>query len=74
MPRGSAEEAFARALPITTGLTISRWDGLAVSDMWTLLPSNDRSDEAPMWYLTSPEPSVSEGRVEPPWNSWKMTL
>ena len=35
---------LARALPSTTGLTISRWLGLAVSDRWTLLPSNSRSE------------------------------
>ncbi len=34
---------LARALPSTTGLTISRCDGLAVSDRCTLWPSNSRS-------------------------------
>ena len=38
---------LARTLPSTTGSTISRCDGLAVSDRCTLLPSNSRSDEAP---------------------------
>jgi hypothetical protein len=64
---------LARALPSTTGLTISRWLGLAVSDRCTELSSKVRSDEAPRWYLTSPEPSTSEGSDEPPWNSWKIT-
>src|SRR5205085_1534115 len=34
------------------------------------LLSNSRSDEAPRWYLTSPEPSTSSGLAEPPLNSW----
>ena len=38
---------LARTLPRTTGFTISRWLGLAVSERWTSLPSNSRSDEAP---------------------------
>ena len=52
---------LARTLPSTTGSTISRCDGLAVSDRCTLLPSNSRSDDAPRWYFTSPEPSTSSG-------------
>ena len=63
---------LARTLPSTTGLTISRCDGLAVSERCTLLPSNSRSDEAPRWYFTSPEPSTSSGFDEPPLNSWKI--
>jgi hypothetical protein len=55
---------LARALPSTTGSTISRCDGLAVSDRCTLLPSNSRSDEAPRWYFTSPEPSTTSSGVE----------
>ena len=62
---------LARTLPSTTGSTISRWDGLAVSERWTLLPSKARSDEAPRWYFTSPEPSTSAGFAEPPLNSLK---
>ena len=61
---------LARTLPSTTGSTISRCDGLAVSDRWILLLSNSRSDEAPRWYLTSPEPSTASGLAEPPLNSW----
>src|SRR5215467_362075 len=56
---------LARVLPSTTGLTISRCDGLAVSERWTRLLSNSRSDDAPRWYLTSPEPSASSGEAEP---------
>src|ERR1700675_1512464 len=52
---------LARVLPSTTGLTISRCDGLAVSERWTLLPSNSRSDDAPRWYLTSREPAGACG-------------
>ena len=63
---------LARTLPSTTGSTISRCDGLAVSERCTLLPSKERSDEAPRWYLTSPEPSTSSGLNEPPLNSLKM--
>src|SRR5262249_42800811 len=63
---------FARTLPSTTGLTISRCDGLAVSERCTRLPSNSRSEEAPRWDFTSPEPSTSFGVEEPPLNSWKM--
>ncbi len=62
---------LARTLPSTTGSTISRCDGLGVSDRWTLLPSNSRSEDAPRWYFTSPEPSTSSGANEPPLNSWK---
>ena len=69
----SSWSCLARTLPSTTGSTISRCDGLAVSDRCTLLPSNSRSDDAPRWYLTSPEPSTSSGEAEPPLNSWKMT-
>ena len=38
---------LARTLPSTTGSTISKCDGFAVSERCTLLPSNERSDEAP---------------------------
>jgi len=38
---------LARALPSTTGLTISRCDGFGVSERWTFWPSNSRSEEAP---------------------------
>ena len=38
---------FARALPRTTGSTISRCDGLAVSDRCTLFSSNSRSEDEP---------------------------
>ena len=61
---------LARTFPSTTGSTISRWDGLAVSERWTLLSSKVRSEEAPRWYFTSPEPSTSAGEAEPPLNSW----
>jgi len=57
---------LARTLPRTTGFTASRWDGLAVSDRWTVLPSNSRSEDAPRWYFTSPEPSTSSGLKLPP--------
>src|SRR5215212_11511671 len=63
---------LARTLPSTTGSTISRCEGLAVSDRWTLLSSKLRSEDAPRWYLTSPDPSTSSGANEPPLNSWKM--
>src|SRR6478735_1368404 len=49
---------LARTLPSTTGSTISRCDGFAVSDRWILLTSNSRLNEAPRGYLTSPEPST----------------
>ncbi|PWC78652.1 hypothetical protein TSH64_31485 [Azospirillum sp. TSH64] len=62
---------LARTLPSTTGLTHSRWDGLAVSDRWTMLPLKSRSDEVPRWYFTSPEPWTSSGLDGLPWNSEK---
>ncbi len=37
-----------------------------------MLPSNERSLDAPRWYFTSPEPSTSAGDEEPPLNSWKI--
>ena len=64
-------DPLARTLPSTTGFTASRCEGLGASERWTLLPSNERSDEAPRWYFTSPEPPTSLGLDEPPWNSWK---
>ena len=63
---------LARTLPETTGLTASRWDGLAVSERWTVLPSKSRSDDVPRWYLTSPEPWTSSGLAALPWNSEKI--
>ena len=63
---------FARTLPITTGLTASRCDGLAVSERCILRPSGSiRSVEVPRWYLTSPEPSTSS-MTAPPWNSERI--
>jgi hypothetical protein len=40
--------------PSTTGLTISRCDGLNASDRWTGPPSVETSLEKPLWYFTSP--------------------
>ncbi len=63
---------LARTLPSTTVLTASRWEGLAVSDIWTMRPSNSRSAEVPRWYLTSAEPWTSSGLAGLPWNSEKI--
>ncbi|MNF78530.1 hypothetical protein D3C84_607170 [compost metagenome] len=49
----------ARTEPMTTGLTISRWDGLKASARWTLPPGVAKSEEKPMWYFTSPVPQDS---------------
>ena len=57
---------LALALPITTGFTASKWLGFAVKERWTLFPSNSRSDDAPRWYLTSPDPSTASGLNDPP--------
>ena len=38
---------------------------MAVSERWTLLPSNARSEEAPRWYFTSPE-TLDVVRLERP--------
>ena len=46
--------------------------GLGDSERWTMVPSNSRSAEAPRWYFTSPEPRISSGCEERPWNSEKI--
>mmetsp|Transcript_28912 Transcript_28912/g.55173 ORF Transcript_28912/g.55173 Transcript_28912/m.55173 type:complete len:228 (+) Transcript_28912:1594-2277(+) len=63
---------LARTLPRTTGFTASRCDGFAVRLRWTVFPLNSRSEDAPRWYFTSPEPSTSSGLKLPPWNSLKI--
>jgi hypothetical protein len=60
---------LARALPRMTGFTASRCEGFGDSERWITLPSNSRSAEAPRWYFTSPEPRISSGCEERPWNS-----
>ena len=53
------EARRARTEPITTGLTISRCDGLNASARCTRPPSVSISEEKPMWYFTSPVPRCS---------------
>ena len=56
-PRASPRRSCrARTEPSTTGFTISRCEGLNASATCTLPPGVRRSDEKPLWYLTSPEP------------------
>src|SRR2546427_7006700 len=43
-----------RTEPSTTGLTISRCEGLKASDRWTGPPAVDTSELKPWWYFTSP--------------------
>src|SRR5262245_43248662 len=53
---------FARTMPSSTGLTASRWDGLAAHETATELPSTAMySPSAPRWYFTSPEPCTVRG-------------
>ena len=63
---------LARTLPTTTGSTASRCEGLATRETWISLSSKTRSAEVPRWYLTSPEPWTSSGRVALPWNSERI--
>ena len=65
---------FARTLPITTGATTSKWDGFAWRDKWTFSLSNSLSAEAPIWYLTSPDPPASSGLARLPKNSEIIAL
>ena len=65
-PGGSIWSWVALTMPITTGLTVSRWLGLAANsrrmsapDGLTYLPV------APRWYLTSPEPCTVVGSTCP---------
>ena len=59
----------ARTLPITTGSTASRCDGLGSSETCTRLPATSMSVDVPRWYFTSPEPPTSSGLKLPPTNS-----
>ena len=43
-----------RTEPSTTGLAISRCEGLKASAKCTVPPGVSTSEENPMWYLTSP--------------------
>ena len=53
---------LARAMPSTTGSTVSRWEGLAASETLICSPSRPvKVPSAPRWYFTSPEPCIDFG-------------
>ena len=53
---------LARARPMTTGSTASRWLGLETRWSAMVLPLGEvYSPVAPMWYLTSPPPRTLRG-------------
>ena len=54
---GSFWSCLARTMPSSTGLTASRWLGLAARYTLTSEPSSAVNvPSVPRWYLTSPEP------------------
>ena len=59
------KNCLALVCPNTTGLTASKWEGLAVKLTCTELPSNSLSADAPRWYFTSPETPPSAGPGSP---------
>ena len=61
-PSAPVRSCHARARPITTGSTASRWLGFEARCSETTLPfAVFRSPVAPMWYFTSPPPIVVRG-------------
>ncbi len=62
VPPKSRMSCLARAMPSTTGSTVSRWDGLAASDTLMVSPSRPvKVPSEPRWYFTSPEPCIDFG-------------
>ena len=62
----AAASPIARAMPSTTGPTVSRWLGLAASVSRISLPVGVMClPTAPRWYFTSPEPCVLAGSSSP---------
>ena len=65
---------LARAMPSTTGLTASRWDGFAATETLIFAPVPAvNAPSAPRWYFTSPEPCTVRGSMLPS-NSRKIWL
>ena len=73
VPPLSSRSCLARTMPSSTGSTVSRCDGLAVSVTLVSPSPNIRKylPSAPRWYFTSPEPCAWPGSRLPS-NSWKI--
>ncbi len=72
-PRSSTS-CLARAMPSSTGSTVSRCDGFAATETLMVAPEPAlKTPSAPRWYFTSPEPWTVRGSMLPS-NSRKIWL